>query len=268
VEGLILAPTGQSVESTRTLLRAKVPVVVVDRDLPGSPGSTVLVDNHHGGYLATRHLIDHGHRRIAILSGPADVSSAAERRRGWAQAMDEAGLQTEGLAFDIAFTRESAYQVALQLLGAGDPPTALFATADEQALGLFRAAAERGLRVPHDLAVVSFDSTDAAPYLVPALTAVHQPTDAIAARAVAVLLAQIEDPERAPTRDSLPVELVVRGSCGCGEPLAAGASRPGATSTLISSTVGTSSRVPPKRRAPARRQATSTSNPPDPRRNP
>lgn len=219
VEGLILAPTGRSLESARALVRAKVPAVVIDRDLPGSPGSTVIVDNHHGGYLATRHLIDHGHERIAILSGPGEVASAAERRRGWAQAMDEAGLPVEDLAIEIAFTREAAYQAALELLGSARRPSAIFASADEQALGLYRAAAEHGIRVPADLAVVSFDSSDAAPYLVPALTAVHQPTSAIAARAVAVLAEQIADADRAPSRDTLPVKLAVRGSCGCsGEP--------------------------------------------------
>lgn len=261
VEGLVLAPSGESLETSRALLRARMPVVVVDRDLPGSPGSTVVVDNHHGGYLATRHLIDHGHRRVAILSGPAEVTSAAERRRGWAQAMDEAGLPTQGLAIDIAFTRESAYRVALELLGTADRPTALFATADEQALGIFRAAAARGLAVHRDLAVVSFDSTDAAPYLVPALTAVHQPTDAIAARAVEVLLAQITDPDRPPSRDTLPVELVVRDSCGCGDTGRTAAAEPAGTR-----------RAPPRRTRTKTTSTTSTRTSPartsDPRRNP
>lgn len=214
VEGVILAPTGHSLESGRALVRAKLPAVVIDRDLPGSPGSTVIVDNHHGGYLATRHLLDHGHERIAILSGPADVASAAERRRGWARAMEEVGLPLE-LAMEIPFTREAAYRAARGLLRSARPPTAIFASSDEQALGLYRAAAENGIRVPTDLAIVSFDSTDAAPYLVPALTAVHQPTSAIAARAVEVLIEQIADADRTPSRDTLPVELVVRDSCGC-----------------------------------------------------
>lgn len=214
VDGLILAPTGSG-QSTEALEGTRLPVVVIDRELPGVSASVVAVDNHHGGYRATRHLIEHGHRRIAIVTGPASASSASERRRGWLAAMSESDLDVTGLEIQTSFTRSEAYDAVRERLARADRPSAIFASADEQAFGIYRAAADLGIRIPDDLAVVSFDGSDSAPFFVPTLTAVHQPTGEIARRAVQALIDHITDPTRTHTREILGVNLVVRSSCGC-----------------------------------------------------
>jgi LacI family transcriptional regulator len=216
VDGIVLAPTGLGRLGLDEVAASGIASVMVDRELPGVRSSVVVVDNHHGGYLATRHLLEHGHTRVGCIGGPLEITIAADRSRGWRQALLEAGTEPDtSLEVHSSFSRLSAYQGTLRLLRGHRPPTAIFACADEQALGVYRAAATVGARIPDDLAVVSFDSASAAPYLTPGLTAIRQPVAQLADRAMYRLLDQMDHPDKSLTRDSLPVELVVRGSCGC-----------------------------------------------------
>jgi LacI family transcriptional regulator len=203
------------------LIRSNVPTVVLDRRVPGFAASSVTADNRGGARLATQHLIDHGHQRIAFLGGPSKFSAAAERRRGWSTQLRQAGLASDrGLIVRAAFDRETAYRAALSVLDRPNRPTALFAAADEQGIGVLRAAHELGLRVPDDLAVVSFDGVVDASYTVPSLTGVRQPVRAMAARALEILLDLVRGDDAGPVHEVFPVELIVRGSCGCPEPTA------------------------------------------------
>jgi LacI family transcriptional regulator len=217
VDGVVVVSAGEDVGAIKVLAAADMALITIDRSVPGAGVSSVHVDNRHGGYLATKHLIEHGHRRIACLAGPDTVNNAVERRRGWEAALQEAGLSApDGLAMaSESFSREAAYRSTRKVLGRRNPPTAIFAGADEQALGVYRAAAATGRRVPDDLAVVSFDSAETAPYLVPGLTAVRQPVALMAGLAMDRLVAQLSDLSGPPTQDTLSVDLVVRGSCGC-----------------------------------------------------
>jgi LacI family transcriptional regulator len=136
--------------------------------------------------------------------------------------MTEAGCDIAGLTVSTDFSRAQAYRSTLEILRRPEPPTAFFATADEQALGVYRAVREMGAHIPDDVAVVSFDSADTAPYINPGLTAVSQPLELMATVAIERLIQQL-GVAREVTRDVLPVELVVRGSCGCREPAAGSA---------------------------------------------
>lgn len=217
VDGVLFVSSGQDAEIIDILTSAGVPMISIDRDVLADDVSSVVVDNWHGGYLATKHLIGHGHRRIACLAGPATMGNAVERRRGWESALSEAGMRplTRLTASLNSFSRDAAYLSTVRMLRYKQPPTAIFASADEQALGVYRAAAATGRRIPEDLAVVSFDSAETAPYLVPGLTAVRQPVDLIAMYAMDRLEDRLAQPSRPATRDKLPIDLVVRGSCGC-----------------------------------------------------
>jgi LacI family transcriptional regulator len=216
VDGIVLASTGLARHGFDELAESGIASVMVDRELPGVRSSSVVVDNHHGGYIATRHLLEHGHTRVGCIGGPLEITIAADRSRGWRQALLEAGVEPDpSLEIHSSFSRLSAYRGTLRLLRSRRPPTAIFACADEQALGVYRAAATVGARIPEDLAVVSFDSAATAPYLTPGLTAIRQPVALLAERAVGCILDQLENPGRPMTRDCLPIELVVRGSCGC-----------------------------------------------------
>lgn len=213
VDGFIVAPTVVPSDALAGLASGIDRIVLIDRDGDRTDISRVMVDNEEGGYLATRHLVEHGHSRIACLTGPATVSNARQREAGWRRAMEEAGHPTDGLSVRTDFSREQAFQATLDLLDQDIAPTAVFATADEQALGVYRAARDRVVRIPQDIAVVSFDSADTAPYLTPGLTAVGQPLEEMARAAVSRLLEQLVDPQV--THDVMPVHLIARGSCGC-----------------------------------------------------
>jgi LacI family transcriptional regulator len=215
VDGFIIAPTVVPSSAIDSLADGPGRAVLIDRDGDRTDLSHVMVDNEAGGYLATKHLIDHGHSRVAFLGGPLSVSNTRQRGRGWQRAMEEAGHSTEGLWIHTDFSRLEAYQGTLDLLDRQTSPTAIFAAADEQALGVYRAARERGASIPDDIALVSFDSADTAPYLNPGLTAVSQPLEQMAEVAVQRLLEQLVKPEV--TSDVLHVSLVARGSCGCPE---------------------------------------------------
>lgn len=220
VDGLLYISAGRSSHCVDELIRSKVPTVVLDRRVRGFNASSVTADNRQGARLATQHLIDHGHRRIAFLGGPSKFSAAAERRRGWSSQLRQAGLASDrSLIVRAAFDRATGYQAALDVLNRDKRtrPTALFAAADEQGIGALRAAFELGLRVPDDLAVVSFDGVVDASYTVPSLTGVRQPVRAMATRALEILLDLVAGDDAGPVHEVLPVELILRGSCGCPE---------------------------------------------------
>lgn len=213
VDGIIFVAAGDRTDSLRDLLRRKMSVVVVDRDLTGIEVDAVLIDNQQGGYLATQHLIELGHRRIACISGPSNVTPSAERVIGYRNAMREAGLIVdEDLIRCGDFHAESGRSVAHGLLNRSSVPTALFVCNDMMAMGALRAAAEMGQRVPATLAVVGFDDIDLASYTTPRLTTVAQPKVDMGRRAVQLLIERLADKSLAPRKEILLPHLIVRDS--------------------------------------------------------
>ncbi|MGW5359235.1 LacI family DNA-binding transcriptional regulator [Actinopolymorpha pittospori] len=219
VDGLLYIPAASTSPSIEELARSKVPTVVLDRTVAGLSASSVTADNRVGARMATRHLLQHGHRRIAYLGGPAHLSTARDRRRGWADAMRGAGLSVERpLSVAGAFDRETGYHGALALLTRDPAPTAVFAAADELGLGAMRAAFELGWKVPDDVAIISFDGVaEAAAYTVPSLSCVRQPVETMGRRAIEMLLDLIAGTQRTHRAEVVPVDLVARGTCGCPE---------------------------------------------------
>jgi len=199
----------------RTQLEARnIPFVVVDPvgeergDVP-SIGSA----NFTGGGLATRHLLDLGHRRIAVIGGPPETLCSRARLSGYREALAHAGVRPdEALVRSGNFFVESGHDEALSLLTAPDPPTAIFAGNDLQALGVYRAARELGLRIPDDLSVVGYDDLPVARWVGPELTTVHQPLAAMADAATRLLLTLAAGEKPPALRIDLAVDLVVRGS--------------------------------------------------------
>ncbi|MGA5064056.1 LacI family DNA-binding transcriptional regulator [Streptomyces exfoliatus] len=178
-------------EAERAQLTAKnIPFVVFDPidELPdGVP--FVGATNWRGGQAATRHLLDLGHRRIAMISGP-DHSFCLARFSGYVSALAEAGLPMEPeLVIKTQLTREHGYAAARELLSRPDRATAVFTANDMQALGVYRAARELGLRIPDDLSVVGFDDVPTVAWVDPPLTTVHQPLAEMATAATEIALA-------------------------------------------------------------------------------
>lgn len=185
-------------------------VVLVDEDVPGAALPRVFVENEAGGYLATRHLLERGHRRIAHLAGPAGLMSAIEREAGFRRAMDEAGTDVP-LVLSGTYSREFGAQAVDALLRAAHPPTAIFAGSDFIAIGAMGRLRERGISVPSDISVVGFDDMPFADMLAPALSTVRQPITAMGQAACRALLSLLKNQETAPVT-RLPVALVERQS--------------------------------------------------------
>jgi len=212
VEGLILArPSVPLEEADLAAARtAGVPLVAVgSSELPGIPA--VDVDNRRGGYDATRVLLEHGHRQIATIVGPAGWPSAAARFDGYRDALREAGVAEAPELVEHAadWGLESGQAAAAALLGRGASFTAVFAHSDLTALGAIRELRSAGLRVPDDVSVVGYDDLPVAAYVEPALTTMHQPMGEVGALAAGIVLDQIAGGEAPEPRTHLLAAVLV-----------------------------------------------------------
>jgi LacI family transcriptional regulator len=213
VDGIVLVAAEERGEALRGLLRSRMPVVATDRERPGLALDLVVADHEQGGALATRHLLALGHRRIACIAGPPGLSPSDRRVAGYRRAMEEAGAEPP-LVHHGDFHAASGSAAGRALLALARPPTAVFACNDLMALGVLRAAAERGRQVPADLAVVGYDDIELAPFVTPALSTVAQPMREMGREVVKLLVNRIGDGHLPRQREVLPVTLEVRQSCG------------------------------------------------------
>ena len=197
--------------------RAGVAVVSVDAANPGVPQT--IVDDTAGGRLATEHLVALGHRRIGFVGDtpyrrpPAGLgfTSSADRQRGYHQALAAAGIDAEdGLIRLGAHDTATAAEHAARLLKSPDPPSAIFAASDTQAIGVLAAADRLGVAVPGELSVVGFDDIESATFL--DLSTVHQPLARSGTEGARRLCALLRGERVRPLRQELPIELMARGS--------------------------------------------------------
>lgn len=172
----------------RAATKAGVQVVILDRAAHQTGVSSVAVDNVAGAKAATEHLIEHGFSRIGLVSGPPNLFTARDRIIGWESAMAEASLEiVPTWRIEGDFSRRGGLEAGRRLFGLRDLPEAVFASNEQQAVGFLVAAAEFGVRVPEDLAIITFDGTDASEYTTPAISTVVQPLEDIAQEAVDLL---------------------------------------------------------------------------------
>ncbi len=213
VDGVIIIPTGDEISGISFLIEQSIPVVVIDRWLPDLSIDAVLTDNHLGGYQATKHLIDLGHRRIACIGAPAALTPAGDRLSGYRKALKESGIEEDpDLVLLGDYHAKSGSEAMTRLLALASPPTAVFAGNDLMAIGAMRAVLDAGLSVPQDVAVVGFDAIELARYTNPTLTTIAQPVGDIGSQAAALLIERIDDKTRAPRRPVLSTRLIVRQS--------------------------------------------------------
>lgn len=214
VDGVIIVPIGSSTDNMNRLINGLVPAVLVDRDIPGVLVNRVLCDNVDGGRQAIRHLLELGHRRIAIIGGPGHSKAIDERIRGIQLGYQEFDLPYSDANFIMSEFKEfdNGYQVGKQLLSAPNRPTAIFALTDVTAVGVLHAAAECKLALPGDLSVVGFDDIPLAAHSIPGLTTVAQPIYEMGATAAQLLLAHLHSDEPVEQTVTLPTRLIVRHS--------------------------------------------------------
>ncbi|WP_395638647.1 LacI family DNA-binding transcriptional regulator [Pseudolysinimonas sp.] len=202
----VIAPRASSLHALRQQSTG-LPTIVIKSD-PDATWHTAAVDQHGGASLATRHLIDLGHRSIAHLAGPSDWYDARAREQGWRDALTAEGLQVAALHVGD-WTSDFGYEMG-RTLEVGDL-TAVFAANDQMALGLIHGLATRGISVPDDISVVGFDDLPDARHFLPPLTTVRQDFAALGSLALQLLVAAIEGDEGA-THDVIAPSLVVRSS--------------------------------------------------------
>ncbi|MDT0347432.1 LacI family DNA-binding transcriptional regulator [Streptomyces litchfieldiae] len=204
-------PTGPQGEQ---LSSRGIPLVLVDpTGDPGHASPSVGAGNWSGGHAATRHLLELGHRRIAVITGPEHVLAGRARLDGYRTALDMAGVPVDPELIRVGdFQILDGLKHIRELLRLPDPPTAVFAGNDGQALGVYRGAAEAGLRIPEDLSVVGFDDLYPSPWLTPPLTTVRQPLVEMAATAATMVVGLAQGRPLPQNRVELATELVVRDS--------------------------------------------------------
>lgn len=213
-DGVILVTSTLETPLLTELRRLDVPMVAVDPD--GGPtldAPTIGATNWAGGLSAVEHLLSLGHRRIGVIAGPRDVLCSRARLDGYRAGLDAAGVELDDtLVWDGDFYHESGFNGGRALLSATNPPTAIVASSDQMAFGVYEAVRQHGLRVPDDVSVVGFDDLPEVRWSSPPLTTVRQPLaemGALAARTVLRLAAgnEIDSP-----RVELATALVVRES--------------------------------------------------------
>jgi LacI family transcriptional regulator len=213
-DGVILVTSELTMPQLRQVRDEGIPLVVVDPvNLPEAELPSVGATNWAGGMAATDHLVSLGHRRIGAITGPADYLCSRARVDGYRSSLDRVGAQfDQALVRHGDFQHEGGFLRGGELLDLAEPPTAIFAGSDQQALGVYEAARRRGLRIPQDLSVVGFDDLPAARWVSPPLTTVRQPLADMGRVAAEMLGDLIEGIQLRSQRVELATELIVRES--------------------------------------------------------
>ena len=215
VDGLIVAPTGDSIDLLDDVIHEKLPVVYVSRAPEGTDRSYVVIDNVRGGFLATKHLIEAGYRTIGFIGASQDEATCGERFEGYRTAFEKYGMTiADKYVKQGDFKQKSGYNLVREMLDGGDYPRAIFAVNDLLALGAIQAVKNKGLRVPEDIAVVGFDDIPVASLQEIQLSTINQPKYEMGRTALELLVEIIKKGEdRVPTRKvMLEPELIVRRS--------------------------------------------------------
>jgi LacI family transcriptional regulator len=211
-DGVLLTPPhSDNPLICRLLAEHNIQFARIGSDEPG-PGIPMTMDDEGAARTATEHLIGLGHRNIGFIAGSSEYSLSEWRVRGWREAMDRAGLPTEGLLARGDFSYDSGMAASKQLLARAEPPTAIIASNDQMTLASLAAANSAGLKVPRDLSLISFDNTPVVRFSQPPLTAIDQPIAATVSRAVELLIEAVKTGHRPTETVTIEGALVERSS--------------------------------------------------------
>ncbi|MGW5349677.1 LacI family DNA-binding transcriptional regulator [Streptomyces sp. NPDC004031] len=234
-DGAILVTSQPAPQLNAELRRLGMPLVVIDpAGVPTFDIPTIGATNWAGGRSAVLHLLGLGHRRIGIITGPPALLCSRARLDGYRAALESAGAEVDdALVREGDFSHESGFALGAELLAADRPPTAVFASSDQMALGVYEAARQRGLRVPDDLSVVGFDDLPQARWSPPPLTTVRQPLAEMGAAAADMLLQLVQGRTLDVLRVELSTSLVVRDSSAPPRQDSDAGTRPGGSGSAV-----------------------------------
>jgi DNA-binding LacI/PurR family transcriptional regulator len=216
VDGLLVATTGMDAKQFEQVVAGEVPCVFFDGIPAGAGVGSVTVMNEEGMRILVDHLLEHGHRRIALLAGAQTETSGIERLRGFEAALEQHRIEVRpDYVRACDWTQESGRLQTLELLNLPEPPTAVIGASDDLALGALAACRQQGLSLPDELAIVSFDDPYFAALLEPPLTSLTSRPRDIGRLAASLLISSLRGIPLAERDIRLPVALVRRRSCGC-----------------------------------------------------
>jgi len=208
VDGFIIVTAEEEKEHIEFLLQRDIPVVLLDRRINGLQLDTVLVDNRGGARKLIQHLINLGHKRIAIITGSLNVSTGRERLNGYLEALKEHSLSVDDKLIKKGnFRRESGYFLTLELLSLNSPPSVIFACNNLIGLGVMDALQEKEIQIPEKMEVAIFDDLPWFRHLSTPLTVIAQPTFKLGEMAAKLLLERIRGKRKKPKEVVLGVEL-------------------------------------------------------------
>lgn len=211
IDGVVLTTTLIGSTLPLELQRRQFPFVLLNREIDGIDADTCVADNQDGGRRVACELARLGHRRVGAILGPADTSTSRARETGLRAGLAEHDVRLPDQSVRRGkFSFETGHRGLLELLDAGEPPTAVFCANDVVAIGALNAARARGVEVPRDLTVIGFDDIDMAAWEVFSLTTVRQDIGRMARTAATLLVQRIATPSRPPERVLLTAEMVLR----------------------------------------------------------
>jgi len=217
VDGLILMSPQIDAQTLKSNLPLNLPVVLLNCFVDGVSFDSLNIDNFGGASQMTRHLIQHGHQRIAIIKGNAGNLDADERFRGYRQALQENHIAaSKALEISGSFSEESGYEAVKKILALTPRPTAIFASNDSMAIGALSALREIGVEIPAEIALVGFDDIPIARFLSPTLTSVRVAIHELGSQSIQKLVHAIREKNKHVKQHAvIPTSLALRESCGC-----------------------------------------------------
>jgi LacI family transcriptional regulator len=218
IDGIVLVPARSVPEPIYAIRKQNIPVVILDRQIPGLDVDIVRADSEDGAYQLTEHLLSLGHRQITMLAGPQAVSTAVDRVSGFRRALTDAGLPEDtAQIYWGAFTVESGREMAKQALADKPKTTAFFAGNNFLAIGAIQTLRKMGLHVPEDIALVTVDDLPPAFTIDPFLTVAAQPALEMGHKAAQLLLNRVTGEMDAECQHIiLPTQMIIRASSGTG----------------------------------------------------
>ncbi len=212
---ILIPPISDDTNVLRTLEEIGKPYVRMSPARVKSPAHWLHLDNYNASALMVKHLIALGHKRIAYIEGPASLPSSKQRKQGFIDAMENAGLPLTSLTIvEGKNTFESGLKAAAKLLGQKKRPTAIFANNDEMASATMGVAHQKGIEIPAQLSVAGFDDSPLASKVWPPLTTLRNPASNMAEKAINLLIQQLRDPTLPVKEIAMEAELIVRESTG------------------------------------------------------
>ena len=215
VDGIIIVPTGSSIPYLSEMIRSGWNIVQLDRRLPEVKADSVIMDNVRGAFDAVNHLIQLGHRRIALVGAPTTLTPGQQRRQGYEQALSATGIPIEpSLICESNYKAENTLALVRDFLEEPFPGTAIFVATNLLALSVMQVIRERGLSMPNDIALCVFDDPPYYKLMAPSISAVRYAIPELARTGFQLLLEQIIEQRTYdnPKHEVVPCELVVRES--------------------------------------------------------